>query len=357
MSNVLVTGGAGFIGSHVVDGLLARGARVRVLDNLSTGSLANLEPVRDRVQFVHGDVTDPAAVAAAMHGVAVVFHQAALASVPRSVADPLATHRACADGNLNVLLAARDAGARRLVYAASSSAYGDAARLPQREDDPTAPRSPYAAAKLAGEHYCAAFSAVYGLETVRLRYFNVFGPRQAPDSPYAAVIPRFLRALTAGRSPTVHGDGGQSRDFTYVADVVQANLLAAAAAGVSGRVYNIAGGRRTTLLELVGHLNALLGTSLAPVHTAARAGDVRHSQADISRAGHELGYRPTTDVPAGLARCLAWWRQAAARRGEEASHASADELELFCGQSSSTSVNLSPLTRLARLRTGSSPES
>jgi UDP-glucose 4-epimerase len=314
MGIYLVTGGAGFIGSHLAEALAGRGHAVRVLDNLSTGSPANLEPVRDRVQFLGGDVTDRAAVEAAMHGVEVVFHQAALASVPRSVADPLATHRACVDGTLNVLLAARDAGVRRVVYAASSSAYGNSARLPKSETDPTAPLSPYAAAKLAGEHYCAAFSEVYGLETVRLRYFNVFGPRQTPDSPYAAVIPLFIRALTSGASPTIHGDGEQSRDFTYVADVVQANLRAADAPGVGGRVYNVACGRRTTLLALVRHLNDLLGTSIAPVHTAARAGDVRHSQADINRACHDLGYRPTTDIPAGLARCLEWW-QATGQRG------------------------------------------
>jgi UDP-glucose 4-epimerase len=309
MSICLVTGGAGFIGSHLVEALVERGRAVRVLDDFSTGSPANLEAVRDRVEVIDGDITDLETVRAAMAGVEVVFHQAALASVPRSVANPLATHRACADGTLHVLLAARDAGVRRVVYAASSSAYGNAARLPKTETDPTAPLSPYAAAKLAGENYCAAFSEVYGLETVRLRYFNVFGPRQSPDSPYAAVIPRFLEALTAGRAPVLHGDGRQSRDFTFVADVVQANLLAAAAPGVSGRVYNIACGRRTTLLELVEHLNRLLGTAIAPTHTPSRPGDVRHSQADIERARTDLGYHPTTDVATGLERCLEWWQE------------------------------------------------
>jgi UDP-glucose 4-epimerase len=309
MTVCLVTGGAGFIGSHLVEALVARGDRVRVLDNFSTGALANLETVLRRVKILEGDITDLAVVRAATAGADVVFHQAALASVPRSVADPLATHRACVDGTLNVLLAARDAGVRRVVYAASSSAYGNTARLPKSEEGPTAPLSPYAVAKLAGEQYCAAFSEVYGLETVRLRYFNVFGPRQAPDSPYAAVIPLFLQALSAGRSPVVHGDGEQSRDFTYVADVVQANLRAATAAGVSGRVYNVACGRRTSLLELVGHLNELLGTQIQPTHGPARAGDVRHSQADIERARRELGYEPTTDVAAGLRNCVEWWRQ------------------------------------------------
>jgi UDP-glucose 4-epimerase len=308
MTLSLVTGGAGFIGSHLVEALLERGQRVRVLDNFSTGSPANLEAVQGRIELIEGDITDMATVRQAMQGAEVVYHQAALASVPRSVANPLATHRVCVDGTLNVLLAARDAKVRRVVYAASSSAYGNSARLPKTETDPTAPLSPYAVAKLAAEHYCAAFSQVYGLETVRLRYFNVFGPRQSPDSPYAAVVPLFIQALTGRKAPTIHGDGEQSRDFTYVADTVQANLLAAEAPGVSGRVYNVACGRRTTLLEMVGYLNEMLGTRIAPRHVAARLGDVRHSQADIERAKTDLGYRPTTDVPAGLRRCLEWWQ-------------------------------------------------
>jgi UDP-glucose 4-epimerase len=312
MSTMLVTGGAGFIGSHLVDALVARGDTVRVLDNFSTGSPENLLDVRDRVEVLDGDITDPDTVRKAVRGVEVVFHQAALASVPRSVADPLATHRACVDGTLQVLLAAREAGVRRVVYAASSSAYGDSVRLPKCETDPTAPLSPYAVAKLAGEMYCAAFSNVYGLETVRLRYFNVFGPRQTPDSPYAAVIPLFMQALATGRSPVIFGDGRQARDFTYVADVVQANLRAAVAPGVSGRVYNVACGRRTSLLELLGHLNALFGTTIEPTFGPARPGDVRDSQADISRAGMELDYQPTTEVRSGLRRCVEWWRQ---RRG------------------------------------------
>ena len=281
---------------------------MRVLDNFSTGDPANLFRVRDHIEVIDGDVTDPESVRAAVRGCEVVFHQAALASVPRSVADPMATHRACADGTLQVLLAAREARVRRVVYAASSSAYGASRTLPKRESDPTLPLSPYAAAKLAGENYCAAFSEVYGLETVRLRYFNVFGPRQTPDSAYAAVIPLFIRALTTGQAPLIHGDGRQSRDFTYIADVVQANLKAADAPAVSGNVYNVACGHRTSLLELIAYLNDLLGTTIRPTHGAARAGDVRHSQADIGRASGELGYRPTTDIRDGLERTLEWWQ-------------------------------------------------
>ena len=309
MSVCLVTGGAGFIGSHLVEALVERGDTVRVLDNFSTGALANLERVRRRVHVLDGDITDLASVQTAMKGVEVVFHQAALASVPRSIANPLATHHACVTGTLHVLMAARDAGARRVVYAASSSAYGGSRKLPKCEDDPTIPLSPYAVAKLAGEQYCAVFAGVYGLETVRLRYFNVFGPRQSPDSPYAAVIPKFIEAMTNGCSPLIHGDGEQSRDFTFVADVVQANLRAAEAPGVSGRVYNIACGRRTSLLELVRHLNELLGTAIEPEHTEARAGDVRHSLASIDAARTDLHYEPTTDIVTGLRHCLAWWRE------------------------------------------------
>src|SRR5262245_57077477 len=308
MATYLVTGGAGFIGSHLVEALVGRGELVRVLDNFSTGDRRNLDAVLDEIELVEGDVTDPETVRRATRGAELVFHQAALASVPRSVANPLATHRACVDGTLHVLIAARDAGARRVVYAASSSAYGNSRRLPKGEDDPTAPLSPYAVAKLAGEQYCAAFSEVYRLETVRLRYFNVFGPRQSPDSPYAAVIPLFIQAMTAGRRPVIHGDGTQSRDFTFVADVVGANLRAAQAPGVCGRVYNVACGRRTSLLELLGHLNDLMGTRLAPEHAAPRPGDVRHSLADIRRARAEPGYEPTWDVDSGLAGGVRWVR-------------------------------------------------
>jgi len=308
MSLCLVTGGAGFIGSHLVDGLLQAGHSVRVLDNLSTGNLDNLADVRQRIQLIEGDITDLATVRSAMQRVDWVFHEAALASVPRSVADPAATNRVCVDGTLNVLLAARDAKAQRVVYAASSSAYGASPSLPKRETDLILPMSPYAAAKLAGEHYCAAFSEVYGLETVRLRYFNVFGPRQPPDSPYAAVIPRFLEAMLAGKSPIIYGDGHQSRDFTYVADVVQANILAAQVPHVSGKVFNIACGQRASLLELIDQINSLLGTKLKSIHEPARPGDVKHSQADISRAQAELGYQPKVRMEDGLRQCVDYFR-------------------------------------------------
>jgi UDP-glucose 4-epimerase len=319
MSLCLVTGGAGFIGSHLVEALLAAGHGVRVLDNLSTGSLANLAPVADRVEFVEGDVTDLEAVHKACRGVELVFHEAALASVPRSVADPLATYQACATGTLHILMAAREAGVRRVIYAASSSAYGDTARLPKRETDPTQPLSPYAVAKLVGEQYCAVFHHVYGLETVRLRYFNVFGPRQPPGGPYAAVIPLFTEAMLVGRSPLIHGDGQQSRDFTYVADVVQANLLAVEAPRAAGKVYNVACGRRTNLLELVERLNELLGTHLKPIHGERRPGDVRHSQADIAHAQADLGFCPCTDLKEGLRACVTYYA-AQLRSGNGACH-------------------------------------
>lgn len=324
MAISLVTGGAGFVGSHLVEALLDRGEKVRVLDNFSTGHEENLAPLRERIEVIEGDLRDPEAVRRAMRGVEVVYHQGALASVPRSVANPLATHEVCVNGTLNVLLMAREAGARRVVYAASSSAYGANPALPKRETDLPLPMSPYATAKLAGEHYCAAFTEVYGLETVRLRYFNVYGPRQRPDSPYAAVIPLFMDAMLQGRSPVLHGDGQQSRDFTYVGDVVRANLLAAHAPGVSGRVYNIACGRRISLLELVDAINRLLGTDILPSYRDPRPGDVRHSQADITRAEEDLGYRAQTTIEEGLRQCLAWARgeaedqSAAPRRARKA---------------------------------------
>jgi UDP-glucose 4-epimerase len=313
MSLCLVTGGGGFIGSHLVDSLVARGHQVRVLDNFSTGNLSNLASARNKIDMIKGDVADIDSVRAAMKDVELVFHQATLSSVHRSVVDPLSTHQVCADGTLHVLLSAREQRVRRVIYGASASAYGDGAPLPRRENEPLRPISPYAVAKLAGEHYCAAFSYAYGLETVRLRYFNVFGPRQFSGSPYATVIPLFIEAMLAGRRPVIHGDGTQSRDFTYVDDVVQANVLAAEAPRASGKVYNIASGRSTTLLELVERINLILGTEVKPIHTTPRVGDIRHSFADITRAQADLGYCPCTDLGQCLRSCIDHY--AAKRRG------------------------------------------
>jgi UDP-glucose 4-epimerase len=306
----LVTGGAGFIGSHLVKELTARGRRVRVLDDLSTGQRANLAGVVPEPEWIEGDVSDPATVAQAVAGVNVIFHLAAVASVQRSVEDPVSTHRVCATGTLHVLDAARKAGVRRVVYAGSASAYGLPQSDVQTEDDPVHPLSPYAAAKLAGELYAAAFAATYGLETVRVRFFNIFGPRQRADSPYSGVIALFLAALTEGRTPTVFGDGLQSRDFTNVADAVQALIKAADTPGVSGRVYNIGTGKSVTVLELIAQLNRLLGTDCRPQHGPGRAGDVRHSRADISRARADLGYEPAVSLEEGLRQTLCWYREA-----------------------------------------------
>jgi nucleoside-diphosphate-sugar epimerase len=287
-----------------VEKLLEYGHRVRVLDNLSTGNPANLANVQSEIEWVGGDVTDLEAVRAAMADVEYVFHQAALAPVPRNAADALATHHACATGTLHVLLAAREAAVQRVIYAASATAYGNGVALPTDESHATHPLSPAAVAKLTGEEYCAAFHHLYGLETVRLRYFNVFGPRQTADQWPESIIPRLIDTMLAGRHPVIHGDGLSSRDFTYVADVVQANLLAVDTPRAAGRVYNIASGRRTTLLEVVDTLNNLLGTQIKPIHDALPPGEVQHSQADIGRAQIDLGYCPCTDLRENLARCL-----------------------------------------------------
>jgi len=308
MSNVLVTGGAGFIGSHLVDALLARGDHVRVFDNFSTGNRANLDTNHPRLEIVEGDLTDPQAIAQAVDGIELVFHQAALSSVPRSVDRPLDTHAACVTGTLYLLDAARRAGVRRLVYAASSSAYGDQPTSSKRETDLPAPISPYGAAKLAAEYYCQAFTATYGFETVALRYFNVFGPRQDPSGPYSAVIPLFVTAILKGQRPKIYGDGHQSRDFCYVANVVHANLLAADAQGAAGKVFNVACGQNTSLLQLLAQINHLLGTDVAPIHEPARAGDVRESLADISQARRILGYEPQVSFNEGLQRSIEYYR-------------------------------------------------
>jgi UDP-glucose 4-epimerase len=307
----LVTGGAGFIGSHVVEALTQQGRRVRVLDNFDTGLRSNLDHVRPAPEIVEGDLGEPAAVSRAMAGVGVVYHLGALASVQASVEDPAASHRICATGTVHVLDAARRAGVRRVVYAASASAYGIPAGEVQTEADPVQPLSPYAAAKLAGELYAEAFAATFGLETVRVRFFNIFGPRQRPDSPYSGVIALFTAAMTSGRPPTVYGDGLQSRDFTYVTDAVQALMKAAAAPGVSGRVYNVGTGKSVTVLDLVAALNRLLGTSLSARHGPPRTGDVRHSRADIRRAQQQLGYQPAVSFEEGLRHTLQWYRESA----------------------------------------------
>lgn len=308
MTRYLVTGGAGFIGSHIATALVERGDEVCVLDNLCTGSLENLSHLAGRFDFVKGDLLDEAALAEAIDGVEVVYHQAALASVPRSVAEPLATNAACVTGTLSVLNAARENGVRRVVYAGSSSAYGNQPNMSKRETDVPAPLSPYAAAKLAGESYCQAFASTYGLETVTIRYFNVFGPRQDPASEYSAVIPKFVTSMLAGERPTIFGDGTQSRDFTYVENIVEANLKAADAPGVSGRVMNVACGTQFSLLDLIDSINRVLGTQIEPIFDEPRAGDVRESLADITLARDLLGYEPAVSFDDGLARSIEYYR-------------------------------------------------
>jgi nucleoside-diphosphate-sugar epimerase len=300
MGRYLVTGGAGFIGSHLAEALLERGDEVRVLDNLSTGKLTNLDGLRERLEFVEGSITDLETTRRCCEGVDVVFHEAALASVPRSVDDPVASNDVNVTGTLNLLVASRDAGVRRVVYASSSSIYGDTPDLPKREDMAPSPQSPYAAGKLAAENYCTVFSALYGLECVSLRYFNVFGPRQDPNSQYAAVVPLFISAIFEGRAPVIFGDGEQSRDFTYVANVVDANILASDCPEAAGAVFNIACGSTTTVNSLLEKLQSVAGTDVAPEHAAARPGDVRHSYADVSRAVEVLGLAPGVSLEEGL---------------------------------------------------------
>ena len=318
MTTYLVTGGAGFIGSHIATRLVQDGHTVRVFDNLSTGNLGNLDHIRDDVDFRQGDLCDLAAVEAAVAGVEVIFHQAALASVPRSVEKPLETHAACATGTINVLDSARRLGVRRVVYAASSSAYGNQKTMPKHEGQVPEVLSPYAAAKLAGELYCEAFASTYGLETVRLRYFNVFGPRQDPNSQYSAVIPRFIAALLKGDQPTIYGDGSQSRDFTFIDNVVQANLLAASAPNVSGRVYNCACGDSLDLVTLLRQICESLDVPFAPYFAPPRVGDIQHSWADISAATRDLGYTPLVSVNEGLRRTVAWYVEQHQRATQQA---------------------------------------
>lgn len=307
----VVTGGAGFIGAHIAERLLRDGERVRVIDNLLTGRREHLDYLRSLngdLSITIGSITDLDLLRLVFQGADYVLHQAALPSVPRSIADPLETHLHCVTGTLNVLVAARDAGVKRVVYAASSSAYGDQAGDAKVETMSPAPISPYAVAKLTGEYYAAAFKRSYGLETVSLRYFNVFGPRQDPTSTYAAVIPKFITAMLRGERPTIYGDGAQTRDFTYIDNVAHGNLLACKAPGAVGETINLATGGRIAIIDLVAQLNAIMGTDVKPMHRDERPGDIKHSLADIRKARDLLGFAPIVSFEAGLRRTVAWYR-------------------------------------------------
>lgn len=305
----LVTGGAGFIGSHIASALAAAGARVRVIDDLSTGYRENLEEIKGDLDFVQGSLADEAALAKAIEGVELVFHEAAIPSVPRSVENPRQTHIASVESTFSLLLAARTNGVRRVVYAASSSAYGDQPTLPKVETMLPEPLSPYAVAKLVGEHYCQVFTRVYGLETVSLRYFNVFGPRQDPSSHYSGVVSRFISDLLGGHRPVIYGDGEQSRDFTYIANVVDANLKAAESTKGIGQVINVANGERISLNQLLLELKNLTGKpDVVADYQAPRAGDVKHSLADITRARELLGFQPRVGLRPGLELTIDWWK-------------------------------------------------
>lgn len=306
---VLVTGGAGFIGSNLADELIAQGAEVAILDNLVTGFRENLDEIKGTFEFIEADLNDSTALKKAINGVEIVFHEAALPSVPRSIDNPLETHQACTDGTFNLLVEAKNAGVRRLIYAASSSAYGDQPTLPKVETMRPEPLSPYAAAKLTGEYNCGVFSHVYGLETLCLRYFNVFGPRQNPSSAYSGVISRFIDALMKGERPTIYGDGEQSRDFTYIANVVAANIAAANTDKGIGEVMNVANGERVSLNSLLDSLKTITGNSdIEAEYLPARKGDVIHSQADNTRAVEWLGYEKLVGLDEGLMKTIDWWK-------------------------------------------------
>jgi len=307
--NVLVTGGAGFIGSNLADELIRQGSRVRIIDNLSTGFRENLDEISGDFEFIEGDLNDSDLLAKALQDIEIVFHQAALPSVPRSVADPVETHNACVNATFNLLVKSRDAGVRRVIYAASSSAYGDQPTLPKVETMRPEPLSPYAAAKLMGEHYCSVFTRVYGLETIALRYFNVFGPRQNPASHYSGVISRFIDALMKGGRPVIYGDGEQSRDFTYISNVVNANIRAAQTNEGLGQVMNAANGERISLNELLSVLKEITGRSDAVADfQPERKGDVKHSQADNALAVKCIGYEKIVGLEEGLSRTIDWWK-------------------------------------------------
>ena len=304
-----VTGGAGFIGSHLAAAMSATGGRVRILDDLSTGHRENLEEIGGNIEFIEGSVADQELLPKVLQNVELIFHEAAIPSVPRSVEAPRNTHIASVDGTFSLLLAAKEAGVKRMVYAASSSAYGDQPTLPKEEQMSPDPLSPYAVAKLVGEYYCRVFTRVYGLETVSLRYFNVFGPRQHPGSPYSGVVSRFISALMNDEQPVIFGDGEQSRDFTYIDNVVAANMSAASSAGASGKVINVANGQRITLNELLSELKDLTGRNgVTAEYREPRVGDVRHSLADITMARDLLGYESKVDLREGLQRTLDWWK-------------------------------------------------
>src|SRR5438876_1936505 len=306
----LITGGAGFIGSHLADALIQAGTRVRIIDDLSTGHRENIEEISGDIEFVHGSITEPKALSRALQDVELVFHEAAIPSVPRSVENPRATHESSVNGTFSLLLAARDHKVRRMIYAASSAAYGDQPDLPKREDMLPSPLSPYAVAKLVCEYYCQVFSRVYGVETVSLRYFNVFGPRQDPSSEYSGVISRFISALLSGERPIIYGDGEQTRDFTYISNVVAANLAAAEAPQAVGKVINVASGVRVSLNSLLETLKQLTShDDVQPQYAEPRKGDVRDSLADISLARSFLGYEPQIGLKEGLKLTIEWWKQ------------------------------------------------
>jgi nucleoside-diphosphate-sugar epimerase len=307
MAFYLVTGGAGFIGSNIVHELVRRGDRVRVIDNFSTGKRENLSGILDRIELLDGDLRNPDDVHQAVSGIDCILHQAALPSVPRSIRDPVASNESNVSGTVNLLTAAKDAHVKRLVFASSSSVYGDTPTLPKTEDMPPNPRSPYAVSKAAGEYYCRVFFEVFGLKTVILRYFNIFGSRQDPASPYSAVIPLFIAKIGKGERPVIFGDGTQSRDFTFVENAVRANLLAVAAPDAPGKTFNIAGGKRHSLNDLVEKLNKIIGTALDPSYAEARRGDIKHSLADISLAKRHLGYEPLIDFEEGLRKTFEWY--------------------------------------------------
>lgn len=309
MANYLVTGGAGFIGSNIVDRLVELGHVVRVLDDFSSGHRANLDQVADRIDLVEGTIYDVETCRAACRDIEIVLHQAAVPSVPKSMADPVTSHRANVDGIFNMLLASRDAGVRRFVMAASSSSYGETPELPKRETMPVCPISPYGANKAIGEIYCYAFYKSFGLQTVALRYFNVFGPRQDPNSQYAAAIPAFLACLLKGEPPTVYGDGEQSRDFSHVENIIQANLKAAEVAETHGEVLNIACGAQVTVNEVIHMMNDLIGTSIEPIYEPERPGDIKHSWADVSLAREVIGFEPVVQFREGLERAFQWYKE------------------------------------------------